>query len=219
MKKRIFSFLLVLALICSIQPIVAVSAEVHHPGTSSNDYVIPLPEDFVALNPTIYTYTADENSEMVPFSSYVSQGKYSAASPSYTTDDEKKFRSTAYVFRLGDDFHVPAYSTMTFKGESSLAAGKIGLNGAQTLFVNCMNEWETDQTIKSLYLGQHSNRTGDYNQNKIDDNTTSLLLAQSDYLYGSYDNSGCSTSTGPDMYIITWATGNKPGSLNGKYSL
>lgn len=108
---------------------------------------------------------------------------------------------------------------MTFKGESSLAAGKLGLNGAQTLFVNCMNEWETDQTIKSLYLGQHSNRTGDYNQNKIDDNTTSLLLAQSDYLYGSYDNSGCSTSTGPDMYIITWATGNKPGTLNGKYSL
>lgn len=219
MKKRIFSFLLALALIFSIQPIVTVSAEVHHPGTSSRDYVIPLPEDFVALNPTIYTYTADENSETVPFSSYVSQGKYSSASPSYTTDDEKKFRSTAYVFRLGDDFHVPAYSTMTFKGESSLAAGKIGLNGAQTLFVNCMNEWETDQTIKSLYLGQHSNRTGDYNQNKIDDNTTSLLLAQSDYLYGSYDNSGCSTSTGPDMYIITWATGNKPGSLNGKYSL
>ena len=88
MKKRIFSFLLALALIFSIQPIVNVSAEVHHPGTSSQDYVIPLPEDFVALNPTIYTYTADENSETVPFSSYVRQGKYSSASPSYTTDDE-----------------------------------------------------------------------------------------------------------------------------------
>ena len=219
MKKRIFSFLLVLALICSIQPIVAVGAEIYNPGTSSKDYVIPLSGDFVGLNPTIYTYTADENSEMVPFSSYDSQGKYSSASPSYTTDNAKQFRSTAYVFRLGDDFHVPAYSTMTFTGEASLEAGKIGMNAAQTLFVNCMKEWETDQTIKTLYLGQHSNRTGDYNQNKTDDNTTSLLMAQSDLPRVSYDNSGCSTSTGPDMYIITWATGNMPGSLNGKYSL
>ena len=217
MKKKIIWALLIAILLFSMLSMVVNASR---PGTSSDSYVIPVSYDSVYLNPTIYTYTADSNSDKVSFSSYSNGGKKSSSSPSYSSGDDKKFRSVAYVYRLGDDLQIPAYSTAKLTSSIYLSAKKAKsstVNNAQTLFVNVMTSWETGQTIKTLYLGQQSNRTGEYSQATTESGNT-MIGTEANLSY-TVDNSGSGSALAPDLYMVAWATGNKPGGTNAKYSL
>ena len=195
-----------------------VNAATYEPSHLPGNQVTPRTGDVVNLNSTLYTYSADENQELVPFSSYSSQGRRPANQPEHITDQEKTFKSTAYIYRLGDDVHVPAYSTITVCGWISIGAKKANFNAAQDIFVNVLTEIETSQTIRSLYLGQHTNRSGDYVQ-KITDISGEYIFVDYDEVEGVYDNSQNGSEASPDLYFVGWASGNKPGVLNSKYAL
>ena len=106
MKKRILSFLLALVMMGGLIPVISIpaNAATYTPGTSAGEYVIPVTGDCVNLNPTLYTFTdSEENHEHVPFSSYTNEGKRPHYQPEHSTADDKAYRSTAYVYCLGDD--------------------------------------------------------------------------------------------------------------------